>query len=77
MPVFSALYICVFSQFIIFFTLDHSVAYLLFHFTFILFHFTSFHQARKLYKAMVLEKKRNLAASIIAAYYIGMKVIEI
>lgn len=31
-------------------------------------------QARKLYRSMVLEKKRAQAATIIAAYYTGWKV---
>ena len=76
-PVFYAFYLF-FCRFLIFFTLDHySVAYFLFYFTFIPFHFVSFHQARKLYRSMVVEKKRNQAATIIAAYYTGWKVIEI
>ena len=40
------------------------------------FHSISFYQARKLYRAMVLEKKRNEAAIVIAAYCRGWKVIE-
>ena len=35
--------------------------------------YTTF-QARKLYRSMVLEKKRAQAATIIAAYYTGWKV---
>ena len=67
-----------FYRFLIFFTLDHySVAYFLFYFTFFPFHFVSFHQARKLYRAMVLEKKQIQAATTIAAYFTGWKVIEI
>ena len=40
---------------------------------FLLFAF-EFYQARQLYRAMLLEKKRNQAASIINAYFKGWKV---
>ena len=49
---------------LIFFPISHS------------FHFISFHQARKLYRAMVLEKKRKEAVIVIAAYCRGWQVIE-
>lgn len=38
------------------------------------FMFIPLFQARKLYRSMVLEKKRAQAATIIAAYYTGWKV---
>ena len=64
-----------FYHFVISFTLDHySVASFLSYFT---FHSISFYQARKLYRSMVLEKKRNEAAIVIAAYCRGWKVIEL
>ena len=60
-----------------FFNIDHFSATSLFlRFTFIPFHFISFHQARKLYRAMVLEKKRKEAALVITAYCRGWQVIE-
>ena len=39
-------------------------------------HSIQFHQARKLYRSMVLEKIRFQAAIIIAAYFTGWKVNE-
>ena len=64
----------VFYHFIVFFTLFCTFFVSLVSHS---FHSFPFHQARKLYRSMVLEKKRNEAAIVIAAYCRGWKVIEL